>query len=109
MRDENWHERRQLQRFSVKASATVQSLSSGSREVFELSTRDVSSGGAFFPMEVPLQSGEKVRITLFISISPLRKESKIETDGEVIRSGPDGIAVQFEGPYSISPAPPTRS
>ncbi len=100
------HERRRLQRFTVSAFATVQTLSSGSSQVFELITRDISSGGAFFPTEVPLPTGEKVRITVFLSISPLRKKSKIQTEGEVIRSGSEGMAVRFVGPYSISPSPP---
>jgi hypothetical protein len=109
MADETGSERRHLERFSIKAFAVVQTVSPGTERVFELSTRDISSGGAFFPMEVPLPTGEKVKITLFISLSALERvpeipnKAKITTDGEVIRSDTQGIAVEFGRHYSISP------
>jgi hypothetical protein len=102
-------ERRHLERFSVKAFAVVQTLSSGPEKVFELSTQDVSSGGAFFPMEVPLATGEKVKITLYLSISTLQRfadlpdKTRIETEGEVVRSSSRGIAVAFGKHYTMSP------
>ncbi len=110
MESERGSERRHLQRFSVKAYATVQTLSPGTEKVFELQTQDVSSGGAFFPMEVPLPTGEKVKITLYLSISALEKigdlpsGAKIETEGEVVRSGRQGMAVAFGKHYTMSPA-----
>lgn len=102
-------DRRRLERFSVKVFATVQTVSPGAERVFEVSTQDISSGGAFFPMEVPLPTGEKVRITLYLSISALEKvadfpsKAKIVTDGEVIRSSTDGMAVAFGKHYTMSP------
>ena len=85
-------------------------MSPGAEKVFELSTQDISSGGAFFPMEVPLPTGEKVKITLYLSISALEKiadipsKAKIETDGEVVRSTRQGMAVKFGRHYIMSPA-----
>ena len=101
-------ERRHLERFSVKAFAVVQS--SGTGKVFELKTEDISSGGAFFPMEVPLPTGEKVKITLYLSISALENladfpnKARIDTDGEVVRSTRRGVAVAFGKRYIMSPA-----
>jgi PilZ domain len=109
MKDEASRDRRHLERFSVKAFATVETTSQGAGQVFELQTQDISSGGAFFPMEVPLPTGEKVKITLYLSISSiphireLPNTTKIVTDGEIVRSSSQGIAVRFEGRYSISP------
>ena len=103
-------ERRGLQRFLLKASAVVQTVSEGVEKVFELSTQDISSGGAFFPMEVPLSTGEKVKITLFLSISALERfsaiprKAKIITEGRVVRSTKLGMAVAFGRRYSMSPA-----
>ncbi len=100
-----------LQRFSLKATAVVQTVSAGTEKVFELSTQDISSGGAFFPMEVPLPTGENVKITLYISISPLEQiidfpsKVKITTEGQVVRSTGRGMAVKFGGHYTMSPAP----
>ncbi len=110
MEDEGGSERRQLQRFSVKAYAVVKTTSPGVEKMFELCTQDISSGGAFFPMEVPLPTGEKVKITLYLMISALEKiadipnKARIETDGEVIRSTGRGMAVKFASHYSMSPA-----
>jgi len=110
MENETGPERRRLQRFSLRAVAVVQVASSGEERTFELSTQDISSGGAFFPMEVPLPTGEKVKITLYLSISALEQisnftsKAKITTKGRVVRSTTHGIAVAFDGRYTISPA-----
>ena len=109
MEGENGSERRHLQRFSVKALAFVQTASPGAEKVFELKTQDISSGGAFFPMEVPLPTGEKVKITLFLSISALEQisdlpsQTKIMTEGQVVRSTKQGMAVKFASHYTMSP------
>ena len=107
MEGEIGSERRHLERFSVKAFAVVQTVSPGAEKVFELNTQDISSGGAFFPMEVPLPTGERVKITLYLSISPIRdfpSKAKITTEGQVVRSTQQGMAVAFDGRYTMSPA-----
>lgn len=107
MESDSGSERRRLQRFALKALATVQAGSPGSEKVFELSTQDISSGGAFFPMEVPLPTGEKVKITLYLSISAIQdvpSKTKITTHGKVVRSSDQGIAVAFDRYYTMSPA-----
>ena len=109
MEGETGSERRHLQRFSLRASAVVQTTAKGEQKVFELYTSDISSNGAFFPMEVPLPTGEKVKITLFLSISALEEISdlaartKIVTEGRVVRSTGQGMAVQFGPSYTMSP------
>ena len=110
MESEIGFERRKQERFSLKVLAFVQTGTSGAENVFTLSTQDISSGGAFFPMEVPLPTGEKVKITIYLSISPVEPvvdlpgSVKIITDGEVVRSTPQGLAVAFGRHYTISPA-----
>jgi len=100
-------ERRHIERFSIRAFAVVQTVSPGTEKVFELNTQDISSGGAFFPMEVPLPSGQKVKVTLYLSISAgdeFPRKAKISTEGEVVRTTTKGMAVAFGGPYEMSPA-----
>jgi hypothetical protein len=103
-------DRRRLQRFPLKAFTVVRAETPGEQKVLTLCTQDISSDGAFFPTEVPLPAGEKVRITLFLAISALERfrdvpnRAKITTEGRVIRSGRLGMAVKFGGDYSISPA-----
>lgn len=111
MQSEIRHERRQLERFELKAHAVVETMSPGLEEVFELHTRDVSSGGAFFPMEVPLPTGQKVKIAMYLSISALEhistlpSKARITTEGQVVRACENGIAVEFEPHYAISAVP----
>ena len=110
MENEIGSERRSLQRFLLRLSAVVQTVSQGVETVFELFTQDISSSGAFFPTEVPLPPGETVKITLYLSISPLERISafptraKITTEGRVVRSTKRGMAVAFGGHYTMSPA-----
>jgi hypothetical protein len=108
MTEETSSERRRLERFSVNAFAVVETTSTGEAKVFELHTRDISSNGAFFPMEVPLPAGEKVKVTLFLSISAQELQltfggAKVATEGEVVRSEPQGMAVMFAKRYTMSP------
>jgi hypothetical protein len=107
-------ERRRLERFSVNAFAVVETVSTGEAKVFELHTRDISQNGAFFPMEVPLPAGERVKVTLFLSISAQELQlsfgrARIATEGQVVRSEPDGMAVMFaRGDTTPPQAGPTR-
>jgi hypothetical protein len=104
------YERRKLRRFSVRAPALVQAESLGAEKVFELCTKDISSGGAFFPMNMPLPFGEKVKITLFLRVSALERaetnltRAKVATKGLVVRSTRHGMAVEFDRRYEMSPA-----
>ena len=110
MENEIRFEKRHLERFSLKATAIVQTVSASTEKVFELSTQDISSGGAFFPMELPLPTGEKVKITLYLSISALERisdfpsKTKITTEGRVVRSTNQGMAVAFGKHFTMSPA-----
>ncbi len=102
-------ERRRVERFLLKATAVVQVGSPGAEKVFKLTTQDISSGGAFFPMELPLPTGEKLKITLYLSVSrqegipDLPRKAKVSTTGHVVRSTAQGIGVAFDRRYSISP------
>ena len=103
-------ERRLLQRFDVKAFSYLRTAS-GQGNVLALCTRDVSYGGAYFPTRLPLPTGEKVLVTLYVPVrAPVElgsfpSRAMITTDGEVVRSGIHGMAVKFGGKYSIAPAP----
>lgn len=102
-------DRRHLERFSLHAHAIVQALSEKVPHELELVTQDISSGGAYFPMEVPLASGERLKITLYLSILPLEVDqepsptTEIVTKGQVVRKDAHGVAVQFFGRCLMSP------
>jgi len=98
-----------MHRISLNAFAIVRSRSPGAKKVFELFTLDISSRGAFFPMMLPLPTGERVSVTLYLSISPVERipdfprRARITTRGQVVRSTPQGMAVEFDKHYTISP------
>jgi len=104
-------ERRLLQRFNVKAFSYLRTGEGGSGALLALCTRDISSGGAYFPTRSPLPTGEKVFVTLYVpiqapaEIGSYPSRAMITTDGQVVRSGTRGMAVKFAGKYSITPAP----
>lgn len=104
-------DRRVLERFSIKAVAIVRTAAANNGDSFNLITRDISSGGAFFLMTVPLTVGEKVNVTIYLSIAALEgvseepSRTQIVTDGQVVRTEEAGVAVRFSGHYSMAPAP----
>ncbi len=102
-------ERRRLERFKLNAPARIfLEIEEGQREELELTTKDISSGGAFIYSDQPLPAGAAVRIELFISLGMLKKLSgekgraKVKIRGKVIRVAEDGAAIQFDNKYKIT-------
>ena len=91
--------RRKYERFDVSLQAKLALVEQ--QHSFDLSTRDISAGGAFFDTEKPVTEGCKVTIEITISNETLKKMtgygSCIKVDGVVVRSDSDGIAVSFKG------------
>ena len=104
-------DRRQLQRFSLRAPAIVRAAVQDRESVVELYTRDICSGGAFLQTADPLPVGIYVDITLFLMISAVRNlqgqpgKVKITTVGTVVRSEEAGMAVAFDSEYQMVPVP----
>ena len=102
-------ERRKLERFELNAPARVL-LGSGrsKKDEYNLTTRDVSSDGAFLYSSQPLPEGAKVKMELMISLDTLQKlvrgkgRARIKVKGKVIRSDEKGIAIRFESSYKIT-------
>jgi hypothetical protein len=104
-------DRRRLQRYQLKAPAIVKAAVQNQETVAELYTRDICSGGAFFPTDHPLPAGASVEITLFLMISAVRElrgrpnKVKVTTDGTVVRAEREGMAVAFGVQYQMVPVP----
>ena len=102
-------ERRRLERFELNAPARVIVQIKGSTEKeLDLTTKDVSSGGAFLFSSQPLTEGASVKMELLISLDMLRelagekKAAKIKVKGMVIRVDAEGIAIRFDSAYKIT-------
>ncbi len=92
-------EKRSVERFNLQLHAVLQELENRAGQV-ELVTRDISSDGAYLCTERPLPLDTPVELTFFL---PVRKKirSKIHTNGRIIRTEDEGIAVRFGAQYQI--------
>lgn len=102
-------ERRKLERFELITPAHVLIESAiHRREKYDLRTRDISSAGAFLISSQPIAEGTDVRMEFVLSLDMLQKLSgekgraRVRVKGKVIRSDPDGIAIQFDSNYKIT-------
>ena len=104
------HEKRKLNRFDLKVPAKVEVMTSDQeKEIFNLLTSDICSGGAFFHTPQPLPEGTPVRIDLILSLDKLKdlkdnfKHAYIKVAGTVLRSESAGMAICFNEDYQIRP------
>ncbi len=102
-------ERRKLERFDLNAPARVQvELESGRKEELDLTTKDVSSAGAFLYSQERVPEGANLRLEFFISLDALNSlvgekgRVKVRVNGKVIRVDSDGIAVRFDSKYKMT-------
>jgi len=104
------NEKRKLDRYDLKVPAKIEvTTSDRDKEIFELLTSDICSGGAFFHTQQPLPEGTQVRIDLILSLDKLKKlgddfkHAHIEVTGTVLRSESAGMAICFNEDYQIGP------
>jgi len=91
-----------MERFAIKILSRI---SAAGREPTStktsLYTSNISAGGAFYETTSDLSVGTQVKIVLHLPISKitnnLKKETKVETKGNVIRQATNGLAITFNG------------
>jgi hypothetical protein len=95
-------ERRELERFDLRLPAKVDVLNNsmeGVRKTFDLSTRDISAGGAFFPTPDPPPLCTQVDVKITLRLEKLFDGSaypELKARGSVVRVEPAGMAVRFD-------------
>jgi len=98
-------ERRRAERYDLQFPAKI--YVQGRETPLNLFTRDISSRGAFFCTEYPLQTGVRVVLEIVIENETLKRlsghESCVKITGYVIRKDSDGMAVVFDGHEEIMP------
>ncbi len=103
------YERRRLERFDLQVPAKIEVLSSADMApVIELLTKDICAGGAYYPTKAAFPAGTKVKLDILLplrSVSTVTDNTRglIKVNGTVIRSGPAGMAIGFDGGYLITP------
>jgi hypothetical protein len=104
--------KRQIERFNLSVPAFVTLKDPHSSELkipTELRTRNISAGGAFMKTNKPYDIGSEVDIDLHLAFftgnADHERRSNIHVSGSVIRIEQDGMAIQFDDKYQISPLP----
>jgi hypothetical protein len=102
-------ERRRLERFDLTEPARIIVESGiGETENISLTTKDVSSGGAYLYCSQPLLKGARVKMELLISLDGLQEhvgekgKARIKLNGTIIRVEAEGVAIRFENKYKIT-------
>jgi hypothetical protein len=102
-------ERRKLERFEMNAPARVFIEPGGGRKSeLNLSTRDVSSAGAFLYSAQDIPEGANVKMEFLIALDTLGQfaggtgRAKVRVKGKVVRLDPEGVAVRFDSSYKIT-------
>lgn len=100
--------KRHQERLEIEISAFITYQNpDGAPHSIQLSTKNLSSGGAFFPAEDALKIGQDVSIDLFLPLEYLRslggKTVLIKAAGKVVRKENEGIAVAFDNNRIVMP------
>jgi hypothetical protein len=101
-------EKRKIQRIELHTPARIEAVAKDGKKIsLHADTKDISSHGAFFLTEEPIEENAKLDIELLLSMEKLlellqrKKQIRILIKGTVIRTEPDGIAVSFGRRYQI--------
>ena len=74
--------------------------SSDKKQVFDFETRDISASGAFIYNKESFPKGTRFKLNLTIYSERIKEltgaKSLIESEGNVVRSTPKGIAIHFD-------------
>ena len=95
-------EKRALQRFTMETLIRVSADTNGNGGVC-LKACNISAQGAFIGMDEPYPVGTRLEMDVFLLSHSGGKDDIIRTNGEVIRTGPTGMAVRFDEKYQILP------
>ncbi len=102
-------DRRKLERFELRVPALVIVESeSGREEMLDLTTKDVSSDGAYLLSSRLLPQGATVKMEFQLALESVRRarsengRAKVRVTGKVIRVDGDGAAIRFGSRYKLT-------
>lgn len=95
-------------RFDLEIPATIELLTPDQeREILNLLTSNMCSGGAYFHTTKPLPEGTQVKIDLVLQLDRLKslkeayRQAYIKVTGRVLRSESEGMAICFDEDYQL--------
>jgi hypothetical protein len=78
----------------------VETIISDRKEVFDLKTKDISACGAFINTTEQFLEGTRFKLNLTVASKKIKEltgvKSLIESEGNVVRSTPTGVAIHFD-------------
>jgi hypothetical protein len=96
-------EQRKFERYGVRLAGRIEVTArcpGRQKEIFSLTTRDVSAGGAFFWNADSVPEGTEVKIDLVLDLERLKerggRRAVVKVRGTVLRRDPHGMAVGFD-------------
>ncbi len=95
-------EKRQYKRFTATLPARLEIITSGSKKVYDLETKNISASGAFVYTKDSSYFPQGTRFIMDLtiprgSIKELAEvKSLIECEGSVVRSTSEGMAMHFD-------------
>ncbi len=101
-------ERRKLQRFDLQAQTTILADMEEGTKTLTLMTKDISSAGTFLLTTHPLPEGIPVHLEMLLTPEALRKvvgpsgAIRVTVNGKVVRREEIGMAIMFDGDYTMS-------
>ena len=104
--DEKMAEQRKFERFTLRLHTTIETVGpEQEKETFDLVSKDVCAGGAFYPTDKIIRKGTKIKLRLTLSSETLKEltgtQGFLEIGGTVVRTGPNGMAICFDENYDF--------
>ena len=107
--EEKMRNQRKIERFDLELPATIELLDvDQERKVYNLLTKNVCSGGAYFYTPQPLPEGTQVKIDLVLPLDKFKKlqdehkQAYIKVTGKVLLSESEGMAICFDKDFQIT-------
>lgn len=99
-------EQRKFERFTLRLPTTIETDGpEQEKETFDLLTKDVSAGGAFFTTNKPFPKDTQVKLRLILLNETVKEltgtQGCLELEGTVVRTGPNGMAICFDENYDL--------
>ena len=103
------NEKRKLERFDLQVPAKIEVIKQyREKEMFDLLTSNICSGGAFLHTTQPLPEGTRIKVDLILPFDKLKElkydshQAYIKVSGTVLRTELTGMAICFDDDYQIS-------
>jgi hypothetical protein len=98
-------EKRQHERLTISLPIRLETLTSGTKNVYDVVTRNISASGAFIAAPMSFPHGTRFSLDFKIPNNNIRELKDVESlkgvTGRMVRSNPHGMAIQFDREFQV--------